>query len=116
MSNIQYKPSIESRITPVHRRGGNATYAEIKTYVKAKYGLCVSSLYIAQTKSKMGIEKRDNYYKGDGKNRVPLCPAEKEKAIMATDIYDPKGLCKDITGLGRWGNGDAELFLDIHRI
>lgn len=24
-----------------------------------------------------------------------------------TDIYDPKGLCKDITGLGRWGNGDA---------
>ena len=29
-----------------------------------------------------------------------------------TDIYDPKGLCKDITGLGRWGNGDAELFFE----
>lgn len=28
------------------------------------------------------------------------------------DIYDPKGLCKDITGLGRWGNGDAELFFE----
>ena len=24
------------------------------------------------------------------------------------DIDDPKGLCKDVTGLGRWGNGDAE--------
>jgi uncharacterized protein with ParB-like and HNH nuclease domain/predicted transport protein len=28
------------------------------------------------------------------------------------DVIDPKGLCKDITGLGRWGNGDVELFLD----
>ena len=29
-----------------------------------------------------------------------------------TDIYDPKGFCKDITGLGRWGNGDTELFFE----
>ena len=27
-------------------------------------------------------------------------------------IVDPKGLCKDITGIGRWGNGDVELYLD----
>lgn len=25
------------------------------------------------------------------------------------DIIDPKGLCKDISGLGRWGNGDVEV-------
>jgi uncharacterized protein with ParB-like and HNH nuclease domain/predicted transport protein len=25
------------------------------------------------------------------------------------DISDPHGLCKDTTGLGRWGNGDVEL-------
>jgi len=25
------------------------------------------------------------------------------------DLIDPKGLCKDIRGVGRWGNGDAEL-------
>jgi uncharacterized protein with ParB-like and HNH nuclease domain/predicted transport protein len=25
------------------------------------------------------------------------------------EIVDPKGLCKDITGLGRWGNGDVEV-------
>ena len=24
------------------------------------------------------------------------------------DIIDPKSLCKDVTGLGRWGNGDVE--------
>ena len=28
------------------------------------------------------------------------------------DVVDPKGICKDITGLGRWGNGDVEVFLD----
>jgi predicted transport protein len=25
------------------------------------------------------------------------------------EISDPKGLCKDVTGLGRWGNGDVEV-------
>lgn len=28
------------------------------------------------------------------------------------DVKDPKGICRDITGVGRWGNGDCELFLD----
>ena len=27
------------------------------------------------------------------------------------EISDPNGICKDITGLGRWGNGDVELFM-----
>jgi len=29
--------------------------------------------------------------------------------IVFSDITDPKGYCKDITGLGRWGNGDVEV-------
>jgi predicted transport protein len=24
------------------------------------------------------------------------------------EIDDPKGMCKDVTNLGRWGNGDVE--------
>jgi predicted transport protein len=24
-------------------------------------------------------------------------------------MLDPKGLCKDVSGLGRWGNGDVEV-------
>jgi uncharacterized protein with ParB-like and HNH nuclease domain/predicted transport protein len=28
------------------------------------------------------------------------------------DVIDPKGICKDITDLGRWGNGDVETGLD----
>ena len=27
------------------------------------------------------------------------------------EINDPKGICKDVTGLGRWGNGDVEVGL-----
>lgn len=27
------------------------------------------------------------------------------------EIHDPKGFCKDVTGLGRWGNGDVEIGL-----
>lgn len=27
------------------------------------------------------------------------------------EIDDPKGLCKDVTNLGRWGNGDVEVSL-----
>lgn len=29
--------------------------------------------------------------------------------IEFNDIIDPKGLCKDVSGLGRWGNGDVEV-------
>ena len=29
-----------------------------------------------------------------------------------TDVVDPKSICKDVTGLGRWGNGDVEVVLD----
>lgn len=28
-----------------------------------------------------------------------------------SEINDPKGLCKDVTNLGRWGNGDVEIGL-----
>jgi predicted transport protein len=28
------------------------------------------------------------------------------------DVIDPKGICKDISNVGRWGNGEVEVFLD----
>ncbi len=30
-----------------------------------------------------------------------------------SEIDDPKGLCKDVTNLGRWGNGDVEVGLSL---
>ena len=29
-----------------------------------------------------------------------------------SEIHDSKGICRDITGLGRWGNGDVEVFFE----
>ncbi len=29
-----------------------------------------------------------------------------------SEVYDPKNLCHDVTNLGRWGNGDVELFFE----
>jgi predicted transport protein len=31
--------------------------------------------------------------------------------IAYPEINDPKGMCRDVTGLGRWGNGDVEVGL-----
>ena len=61
-----------------------ATYEEIKAYVLEKFGLNVSHLYISQVKRKCGLEVGPNYNlpKSEGQ-RVPQCPPEKEKAIMA---------------------------------
>ena len=60
----------------------DASYGEIKKFVLGKYGLKVSSLYIAQVKRKHGLIERENYNINKKENqRVPNCPEEKEKAI-----------------------------------
>lgn len=59
-----------------------ATYPELKAYVLDKYGFKVSSLYIGQIKTKCGLEKRENYNKGEGKSKELICPPEKEEAIL----------------------------------
>ena len=58
------------------------TYKNIKQWILDKYGCKVSTLYIAQIKDKVGLEKRKNYNLGLGEGKVPICPPEKEEAIM----------------------------------
>lgn len=60
-----------------------ATYAQIKEYVLEKFGLKVSTLYIAQIKKKCGIEMREHYNKSKKDNQaIPQCTPEKEEAII----------------------------------
>lgn len=76
---VTMEPGAESNYTPAEK----ATYGKIKEYVKEKYGLNVSSLYIAQIKDKCGLDKRDNYNLPKSEDaKVPICPPEKEAAIM----------------------------------
>lgn len=39
------------------------------------------------------------------------CPLRLSLNLPFHEIDDPRGLCKDVTGLGRWGNGDVEVGL-----
>ena len=62
----------------------HASYAVIKKYVKEKYGLNVSNLYIAQIKRKYGLIERVNYrVSKKAEYCAPTCPKEKEKCITA---------------------------------
>ena len=59
-----------------------ATYPEIMAYVEVKFGLKVSSLFIAQVKRKCGLEvgKNYNFPAPDGRPQPQVSP-EKEAAI-----------------------------------
>lgn len=76
---VDYEPEDDTYLQGMK---GNATYREIKEWIKAEYGMSVSSLYVAQIKDKCGFEKRQNYNIGENKAHVPNCPPEKEKAIL----------------------------------
>ena len=49
-------------------------------------------------------------------NFVDVVPQKKRlRLLLNTEfdrIKDPKGICKDVSGLGRWGNGDVEVGLE----
>jgi len=46
-------------------------------------------------------------------NFVDVIPQKKRLVLMFNmafpEISDPKGICRDVTGMGRWGNGDVEV-------
>ena len=73
---------IDLDVEKLEGKSGTATYAEIKEYIEKESGFKVSTLYIAQIKDKVGLEKRRNYNPGSGEGKVPICPPEKEEAIM----------------------------------
>lgn len=49
-------------------------------------------------------------------NFVDVIPQKKRLVITLNmafpDIDDPRGICRDATGLGRWGNGDVKFILE----
>ena len=60
-----------------------ATYQEIKDFIFNKHNVKVSTLNIAQTKTKYGIIERECYNKPkDDHSRQPKCTREKEEMIV----------------------------------
>lgn len=92
MSKLNTKQHIEVELNmdelDLTSAESKATYDEIKVYILQKYGLKVSSLYIAQVKQKCGIIERENYNKAKSRDaKQPQCPPEKEAAIKEALIY-----------------------------
>ena len=58
--------------------------------------------------------KRYVAYKAET-NFVDVVPQAKRLRLSLnmrfSDVNDPKGLCEDVTGIGRWGNGDVAIGL-----
>ena len=66
----------------VQDKRGQATYEQLRDYVKEQTGLYVTNLNIAQTKRKCGIIERENYNLPKSEDsRQPNCTKEKEEAI-----------------------------------
>ena len=60
-----------------------ATYDEIKDYILKEHGVKVSTLYIAQTKRKCGLEVGEHYNKSKkDETKQAQCPKDKEKLII----------------------------------
>jgi uncharacterized protein with ParB-like and HNH nuclease domain/predicted transport protein len=86
------------------------------------YGSAVRHLFNAFRKEVLALDpcvteeflKRYVAYKAET-NFVDIIPQAKRLILMINmpfpEINDPKGLCKDVTGLGRWGNGNVEVSL-----
>ena len=68
---------------PLVKEETKATYQEIKDYIFNKYNVKVSTLNIAQIKTKYGIIERECYNKPkDEDSRQPKCTREKENMIV----------------------------------
>ncbi|MBQ5951978.1 MAG: 23S rRNA (uracil(1939)-C(5))-methyltransferase RlmD [Lachnospiraceae bacterium] len=66
----------------VQDKRGQATYEQIREYVKEQTGLHVTNLNIAQIKRKCGIIERENYNLPKSEDsKQPNCTKEKEEAI-----------------------------------
>lgn len=79
---LDYEPSPDMKVPH------DPTYPEIKAWVLENHGLKVSSFYISQVKRKHGLPVGENYNLAKSESvKVPICPPEKEKAIMAALEY-----------------------------
>jgi predicted transport protein len=111
----QYKPEEQE-----------ATVYTLENYEHVKGEML--NLYEALKKRILNIDSsvREEYKKlyiafKSSTNFVDIIPQKSRLRLTLNldfpDIIDPKGLCRDITGLGRWGNGNVEVvFSNINEL
>lgn len=65
----------------------NATYPEIKDYIKNKYGVSVHTAYIAEVKREYGLTCREAFNKPEVSKREYPCPEDKKRMIIEALQY-----------------------------
>ena len=78
--NVEYIPSNRSYLKDLNT---GATYKEIKAWIADNYdGMKIHNKYIGEVKADCGLEKRENYNKGEGKSKDVKCLPKKEKQFL----------------------------------
>lgn len=107
-----YKPKKEDKTTvyeledhPYLLKDQNRTLFEAFSKAVLELDPCVSREYL---KLYIAFKAETNF--------VDVVPQAKRLRLSLnmpfSEIDDPRGLCKDVTNLGRWGNGDVEVALE----
>jgi len=116
---IWFAPNLSEEILKKYRQEEKeSTVYTIETYEYLKGEML--HLYYALEKRILNIDSsvKEEYKKlyiafKSSTNFVDIVPQKARLRLSLNvefpDIIDPKGLCKDVSGLGRWGNGDVEV-------
>ena len=84
-------------------------------FVKMLYLKLHEAIMQAEPKAKVEYKKLYIAYKLKT-NFVDIVPQKSRLRLTVNldfdEVYDPKGICKDVTDLGRWGNGNVEIAFD----
>ncbi len=114
-------PILDSDILEAYKSKGTPTSYSIDDHPYLQAGLA-RDLFEALRKEVIALDpcvteeflKFYVAYKAET-NFVDVVPQAKRLRLSLNmafpDINDPKGICKDISGVGRWGNGDVEVGL-----
>jgi uncharacterized protein with ParB-like and HNH nuclease domain/predicted transport protein len=111
----------EAELAPYRKQGDTTSqytlesYSQLNAYTRVLFEKLNTRIFNLGTSVKREFKKQYIAYKADT-NFVDVV-IQKTRIRLAvnmkfTDVVDPKAICKDITELGRWGNGDVEVYFD----
>ena len=117
-------PTISDNVIHTHYANSNGSRFTLDDHPHQRAGAPMHPLFNALRQQILALDPsvtlsfRRHYiaFKVGGKNFVD-CEVQKKRIrvvlnLRFRELADPEGLAEDITNLGRWGNGDAEISID----
>ncbi len=107
----KYKPKEET----IKQSYGIEHYDFTNLYVKMLYEKLLDA--IMQLEPKATIEYKKLYIAFKFRTNFVDVVVQKSRLRLSVnldfdEVYDPSGICRDVSDLGRWGNGDVEIGFD----